>query len=76
MKTVSLKIEQDIFEETQAVLSVLKKSRNRYINEALDYYNKIQKRKSLRDELHRESLLVRENSMRILKEFEAIDDEG
>jgi len=54
----------------------LKKSRNRYINEALEYYNKLQKRKALESRLAEESRLVREDSMKILKELEGMEDEG
>jgi len=75
MKTVSLKIDESIFEETEEILSSLKKPRNRYINEALEFYNKYQKRKLIEQQLFFESKLVEENSMKVLKEFEAIDDE-
>ena len=45
MKTLSLKLDETVFNETEQVLLHIKKSRNRYINEALEFYNKIQKRK-------------------------------
>jgi len=73
MKTVSLKIDDSIFGETEKILSKIKKPRNRYINEAIEYYNKIQKRKILELKLAKESILVREESMSVLKEFEEID---
>ncbi|MFP9097499.1 hypothetical protein ACLI09_00465 [Flavobacterium sp. RHBU_24] len=73
MKTVSLKIDDSIFGETEKILINIKTTRNRYINEALDYYNKIQKRKLLEEKLQRESLLVRQESIKILSEFENID---
>lgn len=41
MKSVSLKIDDSIFTETEKILSSLKTSRNRYINEALENYNKL-----------------------------------
>jgi hypothetical protein len=41
MKTVSLKIDDSIFGETEKILNRIKKPRNRYINEAIDYYNKL-----------------------------------
>jgi hypothetical protein len=41
MKTVSLKIDDSIFVETEKILARIKKPRNRYINEAIDFYNKI-----------------------------------
>lgn len=76
MKTVSLKIDDSIFGETEDVVALIKKPRNRYINEALDYYNKVQKRKILKQKLQRESILVRDNSMSVLKEFESIEYEN
>lgn len=75
MKTVSLKIDDSIFGETEKILSNIKTTRNRYINEALDYYNKVQKRKLLEEKLQRESLLVRQESFNVLTEFENIDYE-
>jgi hypothetical protein len=76
MKTISFKIDDSIFIETESIVAVVKKPRNRYINEALDHYNKIQKRKILEYQLKKESLLVKENSMSVLKEFEGIENEG
>ena len=40
MKTVSLKIDDSIFGETENILTRIKIPRNRYINEALEYYNR------------------------------------
>lgn len=76
MKTLSLKLDEDIFQETEELLEKMKTSRNRYINEALDFYNKIQKRKMLEKILSKESELVREESLKVLAEFEILEDEG
>ncbi|MBA4408123.1 MAG: hypothetical protein Q8S54_16235 [Bacteroidota bacterium] len=73
MKTVSLKIDDSVFAETEKILSKIRKPRNRYINEAIEYYNKIQRRKILELKLAKESELVRNESMSVLKEFEEID---
>ena len=75
MKTISLKIDDSIFGETESIVSAIQKPRNRYINEAIDHYNKLQKRKIIEEKLKRESLLVKENSMSVLKEFEGIENE-
>lgn len=75
MKTISLKIDDAIFQDTENIIKTKKKARNRYINEALDFYNKTQKREMLREELRKSSLLVREESMEVLKEFEALEDD-
>jgi len=70
MKTISLKIDDSIFGDTEHIAALMKKPRNRYINEAIDYYNRIQKRKILEQKIQDESLLVKDNSMSVLKEFE------
>ena len=51
----------------------MKKSRNRYINEAIDFYNKYQNRLILESKLRKESGMVGEESLNILKDFEKID---
>jgi metal-responsive CopG/Arc/MetJ family transcriptional regulator len=73
MKTVSLKIDDLIFEETERILSKNKKPRNRYINDALEYYNRVQKRMLLEKSLKKESNLVKEESMNVLNEFENLN---
>lgn len=73
MKTVSLKIDDSIFGETEKIVANMQIPRNRYINEALDYYNKIQRRNILEKQLKTESDLVRKDSVDVLHEFEKID---
>lgn len=75
MKTISLKLDDDIFERTENILKQQKKARNRYINEALDYFNKMKEREILKEKLRISSLLVREDNMEVLREFEALEDE-
>ena len=76
MKTLSLKLDDDIFDETEDVLIKLKKSRNRYINEAVDYYNRINRRNLISKKLSRESKLVKKESLAVLAEFETLQDEN
>ena len=73
MKTISLKIDESIFGETEKILSNIKISRNRYINDAIDYYNNAQRRQVLEKQLKAESKLVRNESISVLKEFENLD---
>jgi len=73
MKTVSLKIDDSIFGETEKILSRIKVPRNRYINEAIEYYNRLQRRQILEKRLRSESELVKKDSLSILKDFERID---
>lgn len=76
MKTLSLKLDDNIFNETEVVLAKVKKSRNRYINEAVDYYNHINKRNLIARKLIKESKLVRKESLMVLSEFENLKDEN
>jgi hypothetical protein len=76
MKTLSLKLDDSVFADTEQVISHIKKSRNRYINDALDFYNKVQKRKLLAFQLEKESKLVKDESLTVLHEFEMMDYEG
>ena len=66
MKTISLKLDESVFGDTENILEKVKKSRNRYINEALDYYNKYQERLLLEKRLKIESAIVSEDSMEVL----------
>jgi predicted transcriptional regulator len=52
MKTVSLKIDDSIFIETEKILARIKKPRNRYINEAIEFYNKLQRKQILEKKLN------------------------
>ena len=74
MKTLSLKLDEIVYEETEQLLKKIKKPRNRYINEALQYYNHIQKKKIISEQLVKESKLVSDESMYVLNEFEKIED--
>lgn len=74
MKTLSLKLDEIVYEETEQLLKKIKKPRNRYINEALQYYNQLQKKKIISEQLVKESKLISDESMNVLNEFEKIED--
>jgi len=76
MKNLSLKIDENTFQDTEKIISKINKNRNRYINEAVEFYNLLHKRKILSEQLKKESSLVRDESMKVLKEFEALLDEN
>jgi len=76
MKTLSLKLDDNIFNETEDVLVKVKKSRNRYINEAVAFYNRVNKRNLISKKLTKESRLVKNESMAVLSEFESLQDEN
>ena len=75
MKTLSLKLDDDIFNEAEKITSKLKLPRNRYINEAVSIYNLFHKRRILKKQLEQESKLTRMDSLEILHEFEKLMDE-
>jgi hypothetical protein len=74
MKTLSLKLDDLVYQETEQLLEKIKKPRNRYINEALQYYNRIQKKKIIAKLLETESKLVSDESLKVLAEFEKFEE--
>ncbi|MFN7118288.1 MAG: hypothetical protein ACK4TA_15920 [Saprospiraceae bacterium] len=70
MKSISLKLQEPIFQEMEKLLETLETSRNNYINEAIEFYNAYQERQLLEQRLQVESALVAEDSMEVLQEFE------
>jgi len=75
MKLLSLKLDEPIFMETEEILKEKGIPRNRYINEALDFYNRYHKRKKIAKAFAKASSLVRESSMEINAEFDQLIDE-
>ncbi len=73
-KTLSLKMRDDVFAETEDVIGTMHTSRNAYINDALSFYNRFMKRRILKERLRRESFLVSETSLEALRELELIED--
>ncbi|MEQ1744938.1 MAG: hypothetical protein ABMA02_05910 [Saprospiraceae bacterium] len=75
MKNLSLKLQDTLFSETEALLAQLNMNRNAYLNEAIAFYNRHQKRRLLAARLRMESALVADTSLEVLAEMEAIADE-
>ena len=75
MKALSLKLRDDVFEDVERVIRVIRIPRNTYINRALDFYTKLNKRKLLKRSLQRESKAVHLSSLRVLKEFERFEED-
>lgn len=75
MKNLSLKMDDMVFNETEKITAKISKNRNRYINEAVQFYNLLQKRRIISKQLQKESKLVQEESMKVLAEFEKLHDE-
>lgn len=74
MKNLSLKLKEEIYADTEQVVKKLKIPRNAYINRAIDHYNRVHKRNLLKKKLGKESAIVADDSMEILREFEHLED--
>jgi predicted transcriptional regulator len=76
MKILSLKLDDEIFNEAEEITGKLHVARNRYINEAVDLFNRLNKRRLLKKQLTKESALTSKDAMDILHEFERLLDEN
>ena len=76
MKLLSLKLKDEIFKEVEEVVKKFNIPRNAYINEALAFYNKVNRRRLLKKQLAKEVGLARATSLEVLREFEGLSDEG
>ncbi len=74
MKAISLQLDDKIFADTENLLKNKKISRNKYINEALAYYNAFNERQDLAKQLKYESKLVGKHSLEIAQELNELDD--
>lgn len=74
MKTLSLKLDDHIFDDTEEITAQLQLARNRYINEAVNMYNLVQKRRLLKKALAKESRLTSSDSMDVLRELDLLID--
>ena len=74
-KVLSLKLQEEVFRETEEILQRLRKPRNAYLNEAINLYNKLWKRRVLEEALVRDSTLVADDSIEVLEVFEQLEDE-
>ena len=74
-KVLSLKLKEEVFQEVEEIVSQSRQARNAYLNEAIDFYNKLWNRKRLKRALEKESSLVAPDSLEVLEAFEQLEDE-
>lgn len=74
-KVLSLKLQEKVFQEAEAIRRRSRKARNAYFNEAISLYNHLWKRKLLKRALAKESALVAADSLEVLEAFERLEDE-
>lgn len=75
MKTLTIKLDEDVLAETEKLTSELNINRDRYISEALRKFNAYNRKQALREEMQRASKATTAESMRVLAEFEALEDD-
>lgn len=74
MKTLSLKLQEPTFHELEKLLVQVQKSRNAYINEAIAYYNRLQLRRLLANQLEHECLLVKAADYAVFQALESMEN--
>lgn len=75
MKSLSLKLDDKVFNDTEELTFELKIARNRYINDALALYNKFNKRLLIEKQLKKEAEACRESSLEVMRDWEDYDNE-
>jgi hypothetical protein len=73
-KALALKMDERIFSETEKVLKKIHMPRNAYINRAVDFYNRCQKRLLLKKKLKAEATLLKKDTKEVIKSFELLED--
>ncbi len=62
MKSILLKLDDHLFEETDKQVKAIKTSRSNYIKTAIEQYNKWQQRKAIEDQMRREVELLKKHN--------------
>ena len=75
MRAISLKLSEDLLDATGHHADALGLSRAEYIRRAIEDRNQRHREEEVARRLKEASYRVREEGMRVLAEFEAIDDE-
>jgi len=75
MKSLSLKLDDKVFDDTEEITKELKIARNRYINDALELYNKFNHRLLLEKQIKKEIKACKESSLEIMHDWEDADNE-
>lgn len=73
-KALSLKMEDQIFKETEQVLHKIRVPRNAYINQAVHFYNRWQKRLLTKKKFQKDVKLLKQDTLDAIREFELLED--
>jgi|AntRauMFilla1563_2_1112583.scaffolds.fasta_scaffold02137_1 metal-responsive CopG/Arc/MetJ family transcriptional regulator len=72
IKTVSFKVEEPLLLEIDKNAKSTNTNRSTYIKVALEAYNEKMQEERLAEQMHQASLKIREDSVAVLKDFEAL----
>lgn len=75
-RALSIRLDEQLYRQLEKALAKMKtkRTRNKLINEAIEDYLKKIDQEAIRAQLAKESRAGRKESMKILREFEAIDN--
>jgi hypothetical protein len=73
-KALSLKLEDRIFQETESVIRKIRMPRNAYINRAVDFYNRCQKRRLIKRKIQKDVQMLKAETGDFIKSFELLED--
>jgi hypothetical protein len=76
MKSILLKIEDDLFNEVERLAKEINISKTGFIKKAIIAYKKAIQEKTIAGQLAKESFMVREDSMKINSEFDITLSDG
>jgi hypothetical protein len=73
-KALSLKLQDNIYQDAEVMRGKVNMPRNTYINKAVDYFNKMNRKRFLKKQLAKECKLGKDSALEVLHEFEQLDD--
>ena len=76
MKTLSLKLDDSVFTETEQVINHIKNPETGILMKPWIFIIRFKKESLIAAKLEKESKLVKDDSIQVLHEFEMIDYEG
>ena len=73
-KALSLKMDEKIFRDAEALIKKIKVPRNAYINHAVAFYTRCQKRRLVKMQLRKDVDLLNADTREVINSFELLDD--
>lgn len=73
-KALSLKMDEQIFSETEDVIRKIHVPRNAYINKAVAFYNRLNKRRLVKNRLLKDVSLLKGDTKEFIRNFELLED--